>query len=118
MLAAADGYSYLHLIIVAGIIIYAGGVKLVVHNSASAPMPTTGRLALCGGVAVYMLGLAAFRRRMGGELDVGRIALAATLIVLFAVGGSISAWTVAAGLAALTVALCAAEGFTARAAAD
>jgi hypothetical protein len=47
----------------------------------------------------------------------GRL-LAATLIVLFAVGGAISAWTVAAGLAALTVALCAAEGFTARAAAD
>ena len=51
VLAAADAYSYLHLIIVAGIIIYAGGVKLVVHRAASAPMPTTGRLALCGGVA-------------------------------------------------------------------
>jgi low temperature requirement protein LtrA len=48
VLAAADGYSYLHLVIVAGIIIYAGGVKLVVHAAASAPMPTTGRLALCG----------------------------------------------------------------------
>jgi low temperature requirement protein LtrA len=118
VLAAADGYSYLHLVIVAGIIIYAGGAKLVVDNPASAPMPTTGRLALCGGVAVYVLGLAAFRRRMGGELSVGRIALAITLIVLFAVGGSIPAWTVAAGLAVLTVALCAAEGFTARAAAD
>ncbi|MGB9183324.1 MAG: low temperature requirement protein A, partial [Solirubrobacteraceae bacterium] len=114
VLAAADGYSYLHLVIVAGIIVYAGGVKLVVRNAASAPMPTTGRLALCGGVAVYMLGLAAFSRRMSGELDLGRIALAATLIVLFAVGGSIPAWTVAAGLAALTLALCAAEGFTAR----
>ena len=49
VLAAADGYSYMHLIIVAGIIIFAGGVKLVVHNSVSAPMPDAGRLALCGG---------------------------------------------------------------------
>jgi low temperature requirement protein LtrA len=70
------------------------------------------------GVAVYMLGLAAFRRRMSGELSVERIALAITLIVLFAVSGSVPAWAVAAGLAVLTIAPCAAEGFTARAAAD
>jgi hypothetical protein len=65
-----------------------------------------------------MLGLAAFRRRMSGELSVERIALAITLIVLFAVSGSVPAWAVAAGLAVLTIAPCAAEGFTARAAAD
>ena len=35
VLAAADAYSYIHLLIVAGIIIFAGGVKLVVHNSAA-----------------------------------------------------------------------------------
>lgn len=46
VLAAADAYSYVHLVIVAGIIVYASGVKLVVRNSADMPMPATGRLAL------------------------------------------------------------------------
>ena len=36
VLAAADAYSYMHLVIVAGIIIFDGGVKLVVHNSVPA----------------------------------------------------------------------------------
>ena len=71
VLAAADGYSYIHLVIVAGIIIFAGGVKLVVHNPVQAPMPGPGRLAICGGVAVYLLGLGGFRLRMLGELAPG-----------------------------------------------
>ena len=32
VLAAADSYSYLHLLIVAGVIIYASGIRMVVHN--------------------------------------------------------------------------------------
>jgi low temperature requirement protein LtrA len=105
VLAAADGYSYLHLVIVAGIIIFDGGVKLVVHNSAQAPMPSPGRLAMCGGVALYLLGLAAFRARMFGELSWPLLLVAAALMVLYALGGSIPAWTVGAAIAALVGAL-------------
>lgn len=49
VLVAADGYSYLHLVIVAGIIIFAVGVKVLTRDSVSAPLPGPARLALCGG---------------------------------------------------------------------
>jgi low temperature requirement protein LtrA len=109
VLAAADGYSYIHLVIVAGIIIFAGGVKLVVQNPVGAPMPEPGRLAICGGVAVYLLGLAGFRLRMLGQLAVGRIVVALALLALYALGGSAPAWTIAAGSAMLLLALCVGE---------
>jgi low temperature requirement protein LtrA len=109
VLVAADAYSYMHLIIVAGIIIFAGGVKLVVHNSVSAPMPDAGRLAMCGGVALYLIGLAAFRLRILGERSYGRLAVALGLVVLFAAGGGLPAWAIGAGIAALVGALCAGE---------
>jgi low temperature requirement protein LtrA len=113
VLAAADGYSYIHLVIVAGIIIFDGGVKLVVHRSVQPPMPDPGRLAMCGGVAVYLLGLAAFRLRMFGELSWGPLVVAAALFALYALGGSIPAWTVGAAIAAMVGALGAFESLRA-----
>jgi low temperature requirement protein LtrA len=115
VLAAADGYSYLHLIIVAGIIIFAAGVKLVVPHSVSAPMADAGRLAMCGGVATYLVGLAAFRLRMLGEHSRGRLLVALALLVLFAAGGGLPAWVIGAGIAALMAALCAGEAILAQA---
>jgi low temperature requirement protein LtrA len=109
VLVAADAYSYIHLVIVAGIIIYAAGVKLTVQNPVGAPMPGPGRLALCGGVAVYLLGLSAFRLRITGELAPLGLVVALALLVLFAVGGALPAWVVVAGIAALVGALCVTE---------
>jgi low temperature requirement protein LtrA len=109
VLAAADGYSYIHLVIVAGIIIFDGGVKLVVHNPVQAPMPAPGRLLMCGGVALFLLGLAGFRLRMFGELGYGLVVVAAALLALYLWGGEIPAWSIGAGIAALVGALCAAE---------
>jgi low temperature requirement protein LtrA len=116
VLAAADGYSYIHLLIVAGIIIFDGGVKLVVRNSATAPMPGPGRLAMCGGVAVFLLGLAAFRLRMFHEFGYGLIIVAVAVLALYVFGASIPAWAVGAGLAALVGALCIAGSWAAVAA--
>ena len=109
VLAAADSYSYLHLLIVAGVIIYAGGIRMVVHNQLGSPMPAPGRLAFCGGVALYLVGVSAFRLRMLGELSRGRVGVAGALLVLFAVLKSAPAWTVGAGVTALIVGLCALE---------
>jgi low temperature requirement protein LtrA len=106
VLAAADGYSYIHLVIVAGIIIFDGGVKLVVHNSATAPMPAPGRLLMCGGVAIFLLGLAGFRLRMFGEVSYGLLTVAAALMALYEWGGSLPAWAIGAGIAALVGAMC------------
>ncbi len=109
VLAAADAYSYMHLIIVAGIVIFAGGVKLVVHHSVGAPMPDAGRLAMCGGAALYLVGLAAFRLRILGEHSFGRLLVALAMLVLYAAGGGLPAWAIGAGIAALMAALCAGE---------
>ncbi|HET9103295.1 MAG TPA: low temperature requirement protein A [Solirubrobacteraceae bacterium] len=113
VLAAADGYSYLHLVIVAGVITYAGGVKLLVHPSAGG-LTTAGRLALCGGVALYMAGVAAFGLRLTGRLDPGRPLLALALLVVFAAGAGLSATLLIAIICALTLGLCAVETISER----
>ena len=74
VLAAADAYSYLHLVIVAGIIVFAVGAKIVVHE-ASDPLGDAARLALCGGVALYLLGHVAFRLRMIGDVGWEKLAV-------------------------------------------
>jgi low temperature requirement protein LtrA len=114
VLAAADGYSYLHLVIVAGIITFAVGVKVLTRDSVSAPLPDPARLALCGGVALYLLGNAAFALRMAGRLDYEKLAVAVALLALYAIAGAIAAWVVAAAVAALLGAMCAAESETVR----
>jgi low temperature requirement protein LtrA len=109
VLAAADGYSYLHLVIVAGIITFAVGVKVLTRDSVSAPLPDPARLALCGGVALYLVGNAAFELRMAGRLDREKLVVAVALLALDAITGAVAAWVVAAAVAALLGALCAAE---------
>jgi low temperature requirement protein LtrA len=109
VLAAADGYSYLHLLIVAGIITFAVGVKVLTRDSVSAPLPEPARLALCGGVAMYLVGHAAFALRMVGEAEYGKLAVAAGLLALYAVGGGLAAWLLAVAVAVLVGVLCVAE---------
>jgi low temperature requirement protein LtrA len=109
VLAAADAFSYLHLVIVAGIIVFAGGVRIVVHGSVGAPMPDAGRLAFCGGVAMYLAGVAAFRLRLLGEHSPGRLAVAVAMLVLFAVSADLAAWAVTLIAAVLMTALGAGE---------
>ena len=60
---ARDAYTYLHYPIVAGIIGFAYGCKKMVSLT-TASLTTAGAVALCGGVALYLLGHAAFRLRM------------------------------------------------------
>jgi low temperature requirement protein LtrA len=114
VLAAADGYSYLHLLIVAGIITFAVGVKVLTRGSVTAPLEDAARLALCGGVALYLAGHAAFALRMVGEVEYEKLGVAVVLLVLYAVGGGLAAWALAGAVAVLMGALCAAESDTVR----
>jgi low temperature requirement protein LtrA len=109
VLAAADAYSYLHLVIVAGIITFAVGIKVLTRDSVSAPLPDAARLALCGGVALYLVGNVAFSLRLLGSVEHGKVAVAAALLVLYAVGAGLPAWLVAAIAAVLLGGLCVAE---------
>jgi low temperature requirement protein LtrA len=108
VLAAADAYSYLHLVIVAGIIVFAVGMRLATEGVAE-PLSDAARLALCGGLGGYLIGHAAFRLRLVGELDVDKLLAAALLLILFAAGGDVAAWGVTSLAAGVLTALCAHE---------
>jgi low temperature requirement protein LtrA len=109
VLAAADAYSYIHLVIVAGIITFAVGVRVLTQDAVAAPLPDAARLALCGGVALYLLGNAAFALRMIGTVEYEKLTVALALLVLYGVGGGLAAWVLAGGVAVLLGGLCASE---------
>jgi low temperature requirement protein LtrA len=73
---ARDAYSYIHLSMVAGIVFVALGVKKTV-SSVENPLQMIPAVALCGGVALYLLGLSAFRLRVRGDVRVARVVVAA-----------------------------------------
>jgi low temperature requirement protein LtrA len=98
VLAAADAYSYLHLLLVAGIIVFAAGVKYTLGH-VEQPLPQAPRLALYGGASLYLAGHAAFCLRILGTVDVPQLIVAAALLVLFAATQSIAPWAVVALLA-------------------
>src|SRR5215213_4152884 len=79
---ARDAYSYLHLPMVAGIVLVALGIKKTLADVGD-PLGTIPAIALCGGVALYLLGHNAFRLRDVGSVSVERlIAVAASLTLV------------------------------------
>jgi low temperature requirement protein LtrA len=108
VLAAADAYSYLHFIMIAGIIVFATGARLAVEGSADS-LSDAARLALCGGVALYLAGHFAFRWRLFGWPGPAPLAGPLALLALYAVTGGQPAWFVAV---AVTVVLVAASALT------
>jgi low temperature requirement protein LtrA len=113
VLAAADAYSYLHLVLVAGIIVFAVGVKLAVHDLRQ-PLGDATRLALCGGVALYLVGHVAFGLRMVGMVGWEKLAAAAAVLVLYLAGGEMPGWTLAGAVTVLLGLMCAFETASAR----
>jgi low temperature requirement protein LtrA len=59
---ALDSYGYLHLPMVAGIVLFALGVETTLHDVVE-PLDTVPAVALCGGTALYLLGHIAFLYR-------------------------------------------------------
>lgn len=105
VLAAADAYSYLHLVLVAGIIVFAVGVRFAIEDVGE-PLTDGARLALCGGVALYLTGHAVFRLRIARALSPEKLAASAAVLVVFAVGGELPAWSIAAAVSAVLALLC------------
>jgi low temperature requirement protein LtrA len=82
-LMARDSYSYLHLPMVAGIVVFAFGVKTTLaHVSSHLDGPAAA--ALCGGVALYFLALSTFKRRNIGSFNYPRLVAAGVLVALAA----------------------------------
>ena len=51
---ARDHYSYLHLPMIAGVVLFALGLKKTIEHVGD-PLDTVPAVALCGGVALYFL---------------------------------------------------------------
>jgi low temperature requirement protein LtrA len=114
VLAAADSYSYLHLLLVAGIIIFAVGVRFVVRAPTD-PLGGAARAALCGGVALYLVGHVAFQLRMVRVLGYSKVAAALALLAIFALGDEVAGWALAGAIALVLAILCGVEGVSTRA---
>jgi low temperature requirement protein LtrA len=106
ILIARDAYSYLHLPMVAGIILIALGVKKTIGDT-DHPLKDAPDAALFGGVALYYLSHVAFRLRIVGTVNRQRLLAAILCIALIPVGTQIDALValaIAAAIAASVIA--------------
>ncbi|HKT83597.1 MAG TPA: low temperature requirement protein A [Solirubrobacterales bacterium] len=92
---ARDSYSYLHLIMVAGIVLTALGLKKTIGHF-DEHLHTVPAFALLGGVAVYLIGLVAFRYRHVHSINRRRLGLAIVLLILVPVATEVPALVVVA----------------------
>jgi low temperature requirement protein LtrA len=98
--AARDAYSFLHLPMVGGIVLLALGVKKAlahVHD----PLELVPAVALCGGVACYLVAQVAFRLRCGEPLEpqrIGAAVLCGALIPVLTAVPALGGLAVLAGL--------------------
>jgi low temperature requirement protein LtrA len=78
---ARDSYSYLHLAMVAGIVLVALGLKKTIGHFGG-ELDVVPAFALFGGVAAYLLGHVAFRYRHIHSINRQRLLLALALLLL------------------------------------
>jgi low temperature requirement protein LtrA len=76
---ARDSYSYMHFLMVAGIVLAALGLKKTLGDVED-PLGTVPAFALLGGVALYLLGHVAFRLRHVHTINTRRLLLALLLL--------------------------------------
>jgi low temperature requirement protein LtrA len=102
---ATDAYTFVHLLLVSGIVISALGVEEVMRSvDKSGPLGLFGSCALYGGTALYLFGHAVFWKRAGGTWKVWRLVGASLLLASIPLGLVVSS-IVALGLAVLLTAL-------------
>jgi low temperature requirement protein LtrA len=101
VLMARDSYTYLHLPMVAGIVVFAIGVKQTLTD-VGGELHAVPAVALCGGVALYLLALSTFKRRNIGTFNRQRLVVAGILVGLAPVATALPA-LLALGLVAAAV---------------
>jgi len=101
---ARDAYSYLHLPMVAGIVLFAFGLQTALHDTTRhlAFVPAVG---LVCGVALYLLAHVGFRLRIGGGLGRGRPVACLVLLALLPAATQVPAAVALGMVAAVCVAL-------------
>jgi low temperature requirement protein LtrA len=92
---ARDAYSYLHLAMVAGIVLLALGMKKTLEHPGD-PLKVVPAVALVGGVAAYLLAIVAFRWRLLHTLGRVRPVTAAVLLALVPIAFEVPAYVTVA----------------------
>jgi low temperature requirement protein LtrA len=105
---ARDAYTYLHVFIVAGIIVSAVGVELVIAHPEET-LHGSELLAVVAGPALYLLAHVALRLRMTGTIGGKRLAGVVACIAVGFLGPHVSALALSALLLGVLVAVIAAE---------
>ena len=105
---ARDSYSYLHLPMIAGIVLIALGIKKTVGH-VDEPLEIVPAAALFGGIALYYLGHVGFRLRNVHTLNVQRLAAALLSLALIPLVPEVDALVALAVAAAITSGLVAYE---------
>ena len=85
---ARDIYTYLHLFLIAGVILATSGLEEITLHPDQA-LSTPFRLMLAGGIAVYLLGVVAMGIRAYQVVAIERIVGAVAVIALVAITGSV-----------------------------
>ncbi len=101
---ARDSYSYLHFLMVAGVVLGALGLKKTIAD-VDEPLKTVPAVALLGGTALYLLGHVAFRLRNVGTLNRQRLLCAVGLLALVPLAVELPSLATLALLAGVLIAL-------------
>jgi low temperature requirement protein LtrA len=101
---ARDAYTYLHVVIVAGILLSAVGDELVIAHPTD-ELPDAELAAVVCGPALYLLAHVALRLRVTGTISGRRLAGALACLAIGAIGTFASALVVAALLLGVLVAV-------------
>jgi len=105
---ARDSYTYIHLFLVAGIVLTAFGLEEVLaHTDEHLHWETA--FGLCGGIALYLAGLVAFRYRQKRDWNHYKPICAGLLLILIPIATTIPALATLAIATALLAVLVAAE---------
>src|SRR3954463_8852197 len=105
---ARDGYTYLHVVMVGGVIFAAVGDELVIAHPTEV-LPTAEVLAVIAGPAIYLFAQVLFRLRMAGTLSRKRLAGALACLAAGALGAVAPALLVQLMLVAILVTVITAE---------
>jgi low temperature requirement protein LtrA len=105
---ARDSYSYLHLPMVAAVMLFALGVKKALPHAHDS-LDWTPAAALCGGVSLYLVAHVLFRLRNVGTLSRQRLVAATLLAMMIALASSVSALVLLALVTATMTSLVAYE---------
>jgi low temperature requirement protein LtrA len=105
---ARDSFSYLHFPMVAGIVLFALGLKKTLEHVGD-PLETVPAVAMLGGTALYLLAHVAFRWRNVHRFSVQRVVCAAVLCAVIPVALEVAALVTLGALVAALAALIAYE---------